>query len=123
MRWKAERDVRRFHKRFGHPVLHRPGTPPEEWRRHRRALVLEEAQELAEAIDSGNLLKIAREAVDVIYVAIGTLVAFGLPVDQCWVSVHKSNMLKLPNPTPASKPIKPPHWQSPDEALRRVIRP
>lgn len=121
MRWRVERDVRRFHKKFGHPTAKRPTLPSPEWRELRKSLILEEAGELAEALEAGNMMKIARECVDVIYVTVGTLVAYGLPLSICWRVVHNANMRKVPSDLLVSKPLKPVGWIDPDRILKRKL--
>ena len=114
-------DVHAFHVRFGHPAPALPQVPDApEWVDHRKDLIKEEARELCDAIDLEDLVKIAREAVDVTYVALGTLVAYGLPAQLCWDAVHNANMRKEPAPL-GEKPRKPEGWVSPDENLRGVV--
>jgi|SRR5690554_4363237 len=117
---RTESDVRAFHRKFGHPCPSLPRTPDPQWIRLRKRLIREEARELCEAIDSGNLVKIARECIDLVYVAVGTMVAYGLPMGRCWAAVQKANMAKLPAP-PGEKPRKPPGWVSPDVEIEEVI--
>lgn len=120
MRWRVERDVRRFHIRFGHPAPKVPTVPNEAWRDLRKRLVLEEAQELVEAIESGNLVKVAREAIDLVYVAVGTLVAYGIPVQTCWRAVQLANMSKIAGGV-GQKPVKPYGWSPPDLQIQKAL--
>lgn len=111
---RLERDVRAFHRKFGHPARDVPGFPHNEaYRRFRRDLGTEEARELAEAMDEADLRKVAREAIDVIYVAIGTLVVYGIDVDRAWRTVHRANMEKERHPTDF-RPVKPKGWRPPN---------
>jgi len=119
---RLEQDVRNFHRKFGHPSPSTPQTPPEGWVEMRKRLVLEEASELVEAIQSGSMVKIAREAVDMIYVCLGVLVAYGIPVNGVWRAVHHANMGKTPvPPDQLVKPIKGDGWVSPDNEIQAVI--
>ena len=99
-------DVREFHERFGVPILDAPKMPTGERQRLRRALILEEAIETCEAIERGDIIEAADGIADLIYVAIGAALEFGIPLDRVWAEVHRSNMAKVggstkPAPTPA----------------------
>lgn len=114
-----QEDVRSFHVKFGHPAPSRPVrrlNELDEMLEFRIGLIEEECEELIEAIRERNLSKIAAEAVDVMYVVIGTLVALGLPLLPFWRDVQRANMTKVPNPA-GGKPLKPEGWQGPDPAL------
>lgn len=60
----------------------------------RVGLLLEEASEFAEAIVKGDKVALADAIADVIYVAIGTAIAFKIPLDKIFDEVHRSNMTK-----------------------------
>ena len=108
-----EQDVRDFHKKFDHPAPDGivPLLPDEA--DFRGALINEEAEEAQEELMSGNLAGIGAECADLIYVAVGTLVAYGLPLQPFWDAIHTANMTKEPNPK-GGKPIKPDSWVKPD---------
>lgn len=61
----------------------------------RGKLVREEANELDEALEEGTKADVAKEAIDVIYVAMGTLVRYGIPFHECFMEVHDNNMAKI----------------------------
>lgn len=106
-------DVRDFHIKFDipHPLV---PTPLSATRADlRKMLIREESREALEAIDSGDLPKIAQECVDLVYVALGTLVEAGISPDLSWIVVHHANMQKAKNPD-GGKIIKPPGWVPPD---------
>ena len=109
-----EGDVRDFHVTFGHDA---PATPVsvmnDNMLEFRIARIEEECKELVSAIRERSLAKIAAEAVDVIYVVVGTLVALGLPLMPFWKDVHRANMSKV-YAGPLTKPIKPDGWVGPD---------
>jgi predicted HAD superfamily Cof-like phosphohydrolase len=115
-------DVREFHHRIGDPAPKRVTEPSAEFIQDRKALIMEEARELCEALDSGNIFKIAREAVDLAYVAIGVLVAYNLPFIPVWRAVHKANMAKSPKLPGEGKPRKPEGWVSPDREINFSIQ-
>lgn len=87
-----------FHRAFGHPV----GNADIPYFRLRQRLIQEEQDELNtelwDALQTGkispNLLK---ESADLLYVLLGTLVAFGLAdkFEEAFTRVHLSNMSKL----------------------------
>lgn len=58
-------------------------------------LVLEEANELDEALGSGTKADVAKEAIDLFYVTVGTLVRYGIPLEECFMEVHRNNMEKI----------------------------
>ena len=105
-------DVTDFHTKFGHPVSRAPVQMVPDLA-FRKALIQEEVQELCTAIDEGDLAAIAAEAVDLIYVVVGTLVVLGLPLLPFWRNVHRANMKKYPNPA-GGKPLKSEDWVSPN---------
>lgn len=101
-----------LHEAFGLPVAWAPGVPPEERRRLRVNLLLEEVLEFAKA--SGfivrigthedfvltpafppNLTEAADALADIRYVTDGAAVEWGIPLEKCLREVHRSNMSKL----------------------------
>jgi predicted HAD superfamily Cof-like phosphohydrolase len=128
-------DVWAFHEAFGlearedpidikelHP--HGPTSSSPLWRL-RDKLIEEEANELADAMESDeDLVPIADAICDLIYVLCGTAVSFGIPLDECWAEVQRSNMSKL-NPDGSvlersdGKILKGENFTEPD--LRKVI--
>ena len=109
------RDVREFHEGFGVPIETDPTMSTPERRVLRARLILEEAGETVAAISSGDLIETADGIVDLIYVAIGAALEFGVPLDRVWREVHRSNMAKLGGPTREDgKVMKPPGWTPPD---------
>ena len=61
----------------------------------RMDLLDEEVGELHEAVEKGDIVKIADAIADLTYVAVGTAVAYGIPFDAVFAEVHRSNMTKL----------------------------
>lgn len=86
----------------------------------RKELVIEESDELIEAIESGDHARIAQEAADLIYVCLGIFVSYGLPFRRVWKIVHRANMKKISVPG-YRKPIKGPGWKSPLGGIRRLL--
>ncbi len=106
-------DVRDCHEKFGTEAPDTPTMPyngdTDSLIKQRKKLLREEFKELMDALDARDLAAIAAECVDVIYVAAGTMVAFGLPLLPFWNAIHMANMAKQPDPN-GGKWIKPMGW-------------
>lgn len=90
-----EEAVRKFHEKFGHFSSQVPDANiPDTVKVLRLRLLMEELGELSEAIHTNNLVEIADGLADLIYVAVGCAVAYGIPIDQVFAEVHRSNMTK-----------------------------
>ena len=63
------------------------------------ALIEEELEELRDAEAADDLVAVADALADIIYVAHGTAIAYGIDLDAVLAEVHRSNMTKTPNPT------------------------
>lgn len=63
---------------------------------YRAHLMLQELSEILEALHSGKVEGLADGLADLVYVAIGTAVQFGIPFDHIFLEVHRSNMTKGP---------------------------
>ena len=61
----------------------------------RCALVEEEAEELRAAVEADDIVGIADAIADLLYVVHGAALTFGIPVDDVFAEVHRSNMTKL----------------------------
>jgi phosphoribosyl-ATP pyrophosphohydrolase len=87
--------VARFHEAFR---LSRPGPPAlpprdiaDRWQR----FLEEEVGEVGEAVASGRIADVAHELADVVYVAYGTALVYGVDLDEVIAEVHRANMSKL----------------------------
>jgi NTP pyrophosphatase (non-canonical NTP hydrolase) len=84
----------------------------------RQRLIDEEVGELAAAGASGTIEEFAHELADVVYVAYGTALTYGIDLDAVIAEVHRANMTKLgPNGRPVVKDDKiqkGPCYQPPD---------
>ena len=58
----------------------------------RMDLLDEEVSELHEAVEKGDIAKIADGIADIAYVVVGTAVAYGIPFDAVFAEVHRSNI-------------------------------
>lgn len=137
-------DVRDFHKACGTVDPTEPTWPSYDKRSLRYHLQFEEGNELSaellpehclfvgqflsHAVESQeHLAALAKEIVDVIYVAVGTALSCGININAVWEAVHASNMAKV---DPAigkvrrrddGKILKPEGWQTPD--IKKVLFP
>jgi len=87
-----------------------------------KALVMEEAQELCQAISDQDLVAIADGVVDLIYVAYYTANKHGIEVEPIWNEIQRSNMSKKGGKkAPNGKQLKPP-WYSPPKLKDKFVR-
>lgn len=61
----------------------------------RLALIKEETEELAQAIERQNLVAIADALGDIAYVTFGAALTYGIDLDAVLAEIHRSNMTKL----------------------------
>ena len=105
---RALLDVEAFNAKF-------PPRPAVAVEYARRRMIAEEAEELAAEV-GGDRVKVAHEAIDLIYVALGALVEAGISPEEAaaaWAEVHRANMDKTVEPG-QWKARKPEGWQPPD---------
>lgn len=131
--------VRDFHVATCNPVAPRPQIPPNDRVRLRAKLIMEEALEtvcallghenkvhvkqfvelnnrwIDECVDpQTDLVEVADGLCDLIYVSLGCAVEMGLPIEELFAEVHRSNMLKVGASKRADgKTMKPEGWQPP----------
>lgn len=94
--------VKEFHEAFRQPVGEGPQWLSEERMELRWDLIHEEYLEVAQAIDNHDLVNLALECADLVYVVNGLMVECGIDLDEVISRVHQSNMSKLDdngNPT------------------------
>jgi predicted HAD superfamily Cof-like phosphohydrolase len=111
--------VRDFHTAFDLTRSEVPGLPSTAIRDLRIKLLKEEWEEYLEGEATNDLTEIADALADMVYIAYGTAVAYGKPLDKVFDEVHRSNMSKL---GPDGKPIyredgkvmKPANWSPPN---------
>jgi len=110
-------DVIDFHRAFGVAVRDSPGDPGHDVAHLRTDLIMEECDELLDGIKRRDMEAIADGAIDLIYVTLGALAAFGIDPGPVWDAVHAANMAKLGGPVRQDgKRMKPPGWTPPDVA-------
>jgi predicted HAD superfamily Cof-like phosphohydrolase len=91
----------------------------DEVREIRCALIEEEAAEFREALEAGDIVEVADAIADLLYVVYGAAVTFGIPIDEVFAEVHRSNMTKLgPDGAPIyredGKVLKGPSYEPPE---------
>lgn len=117
-------DVQKFHAKFGLPVsTNNPGMLQEDVMDFRLGFLMEELDEIGEGFATNNIEDVADGLIDLIYVAIGTGLFMGLPMDELWDEVQRANMAKeRATSSDQSKRsssfdvIKPEGWVGPDIA-------
>jgi len=88
--------VREFHETFGlEMALHPTIDVPAPVATIRRKLVEEETAELLEALEGDDIVSIAREIADLVYVLYGMALTYGINLDATIAAVHSANMSKM----------------------------
>jgi len=116
-------DVKEFHETFGQRIGEKPEFPDDEERKLRVKLLREEFREYLDGESFENLVEVADALADIIYIACGTAVSYGIPLDDVFAEVHRSNMAKLVDGKVLrredGKIQKPEGWTPPD--IRSVL--
>jgi predicted HAD superfamily Cof-like phosphohydrolase len=93
---QAAMSVATFHAAFGLPLQNAPTRDvPDALAVLRVQLLAEEAEEFKAAAQAGDLIAVADALADVVYVAYGSAVTYGIDLDAVLAEVHRSNMSKL----------------------------
>lgn len=109
---QAQSDVRTFHAAFGITI---GDTPAIRDAQLREDLLTEELQETIKAIRQNRLPAAIDGLCDLIYVALGTAVTFGVELELHFRAVHSANMRKVGGAKRADgKQLKPDGWTAPD---------
>ena len=87
--------VIQFMASFGQEVKDSPELADHKTAMLRLKLILEEYEELEDAVTEGHLVGIADALTDILYVTYGAGAAYGIDLDKCFEEVHNSNMSKL----------------------------
>jgi predicted HAD superfamily Cof-like phosphohydrolase len=87
--------VEEFHRKFEIAIGQRPSVPDEATCQLRVRLIQEEFDELKEAMGAQDLVGVAKELADLLYVVYGTAVAYGMDMDPVFREVHRSNLTKV----------------------------
>jgi len=89
-------DIKHMMRSFKQDVPNSPGFPDIDTRNLRLDLIAEEFEELKQASFHKDLAGYFDGIVDLLVVVIGAGVAHGLPLDEGWVEILRSNMSKIP---------------------------
>jgi predicted HAD superfamily Cof-like phosphohydrolase len=82
-------------------------------------LLAEELNEIHHAIHLGEPEEVVDGLIDLTVVALGTLAAFGVNIEEAWNEVHRANMSKVRGVKPGREHsggfdlVKPPGWRPP----------
>lgn len=87
--------VEEFHRKFDILVHKSPAIPAEATKELRVRLIQEEFDELKEAMTQENLVAVAKEMADLLYVVYGTAVSYGIDMEAVFQEVHRSNLSKI----------------------------
>lgn len=90
-----ESDIKKFREAFQLHINNEPTLLGVEEMQLHLDLIEEELDELKSAWNMRDEVEVFDGIVDLIYVAAGLAVHMGLPLDEGWKEVHKSNMSKL----------------------------
>ncbi|MDP8904395.1 MAG: nucleoside triphosphate pyrophosphohydrolase family protein [Chloroflexota bacterium] len=95
-RWEAVDKVSDWLTRAGFPVRTQPTL---EASRRERELVVElleeEVAELRAAVAASDIVEIADALGDIVWVTIEAALAFGIPIEEVFEEIHRSNLTKL----------------------------
>lgn len=87
--------VEEFHRKFDILVHGSPTIPNGSTKELRVRLIQEEFDELKEALVQENLVAVAKEMADLLYVVYGTAVSYGIDMEPVFLEVHRSNLSKV----------------------------
>ncbi len=87
--------VEDFHRKFDILVQAIPAIPNRSTKELRVQLIQEEFDELKEALAQENLVAVAKEMADLLYVVYGTAVSYGIDMEPVFHEVHRSNLSKV----------------------------
>src|SRR6185312_5635511 len=92
---KAFQDLIDFHRACDEPAYSAPAIPPADRVQLRRDLLREEYEELERAVEAEDLVEIADGLVDMIYVATGTALEYGIDLPAVWDEIHASMLIRF----------------------------
>jgi predicted HAD superfamily Cof-like phosphohydrolase len=106
-----QRMVEEFHRAFDIAVATAPTVPDAGTHALRVRLIQEECEEVRQALGQHDLVAIAKELADLLYVVYGTAVSCGIDLEPVFREVHRSNMSKVNGHKRADgKWVKPPDY-------------
>jgi predicted HAD superfamily Cof-like phosphohydrolase len=109
-------DVLEFHRKFGCVIGSRPAPPDAGTADLRYVLMEEELDEFDTAASAHppDLAKVADGLADLIYVAIGTAISYGIDLRPVWEAIHAANCTKVGGTRADGKVMKGSSWVHPD---------
>lgn len=113
--------VEEFQRAVGGFVASEPTLDvPADVRELRLRLIEEEVAELRDALADDDVVGVADALADLLYVSYGAALAFGIPIEEVFAEVHRSNLTKLAGDSLTErddgKVLKPAGWSPPDVA-------
>lgn len=87
--------VRIFMEVMGQEVKEKPEFPSQDIIDLRLRLIEEEVAELRAGVEAGDMVNVAKELTDILYVVYGMGHSLGINLDACFEEVQQSNMSKL----------------------------
>ena len=118
-RWEAVDAVRDWLTAAGLPVREHPTleVAPNE-AEMACALIEEEAGEFRAAVEASDMVEIADAVADLLWVVLEAGVTFGIPIEEVFAEVHRSNLTKIESGEPvvnaAGKIVAGPGFSAPD---------
>ncbi len=91
-------DIMQFHEVFGCYIQRSPNAViPQDIKEVRQRILQEEVDELDDAAQKEDIVAVADALGDIIYVALGTVISYGLQdkFEAIFSEIHRSNMSKL----------------------------
>lgn len=85
--------LKEFHEKFDHYIGILPHFPPSDVIDLRERLIKEECKETTDEL-AGDLVLLADGLADLLYVVFGTALAYGIPIEEVFTEVHRTNMNK-----------------------------
>lgn len=121
--------VAEFRRKMKLPISTNPHMLSADETSYFARFILEELSEYLRANEEDNLVDAADALIDLVYVTMGCAHAMGLPFDELFDEVHKSNMLKVPaNDFMRSlrgsqyDVVKPVGWTPPEPMMAAIIQ-
>lgn len=122
--WQSQADVAEFMTRVkGLTLPSRLRVPTKEVESLCVQLMVEELDELEEAMHQTNIVLVADGIADLLYVTLYTANAYGLDIEPIWQEVQRSNMTKGGAKSISGKQLKGPYYEPPilEPILEKMI--
>lgn len=112
--------LKEFHEKYGHHIESTPvAAVNDKTKKLRLKLMWEELDEVEDALEYRNLELLADGLADLLYVVFGTAVSYGIPINEIFAEVHRSNMTKSIKKNEYGKTIKGENWEPPN--IKRIL--